>query len=298
MEKYILIDIGGSQIKHGILEDEKIIRAEVADTNAQLGGKHILNTVLGLIEEKIRYEEGSCFEGVCISSAGMVDPEKGEIFHSGPTIPDYKGINFINAVKERFSLHCEIENDVNCAALAEYMSGAGCGAQSLLCMTIGTGIGGCFIEGGKVLHGFSNSACEIGYMKMKSSDLSFEELASSGALSKRVAELKDETVDKWSGIRIFEELYKGDKDCMEEVELMCRYLAEGISNIVYVLNPEVVVLGGGIMQQKEYLLPRIGKYLNETLISVLAENIKISAAQNGNNAGMLGAYYHFRQRTR
>ena len=79
---------------------------------------------------------------------------------------------------------------------------------------------------------------------------------------------------------------------------MCRYLAEGISNIVYVLNPEVVVLGGGIMQQKEYLLPRIGKYLNETLISVLAENIKIRAAQNGNNAGMLGAYYHFRQRTR
>ncbi|MBZ4265788.1 ROK family protein, partial [Streptococcus pneumoniae] len=90
------------------------------------------------------------------------DPDKGEIFYAGPQIPNYAGTQFKKEIEGRFGIPCEIENDVNCAGLAEAVSGSGKGAGITLCLTIGTGIGGCLIIDGQIFHGFSNSACEVG----------------------------------------------------------------------------------------------------------------------------------------
>ena len=124
-------------------------------TEAQKGGPAILDKVIGIVEAL--KEEADA--GVCISTAGMVDIEKGEIFYSAPLIPNYIGTAFKKTVEERFGIPCEVENDVNCAGLAEYKAGAAAGSKAAVMLTIGTGIGGCILLNGEVFHGFSNSAC-------------------------------------------------------------------------------------------------------------------------------------------
>ena len=121
-------------------------------------------------------------EGICVSTAGMVDVEKGEIFYSGPLIPNYAGTKIKARMEAEFGLPCQVENDVNCAGLAEARSGAALGSSPALCLTIGTGIGGCILIGGRVFHGFSGSACEVGYMHMDGSD--FQTLGAASILVK------------------------------------------------------------------------------------------------------------------
>ena len=171
----------------------------------------------------------------------MVDTKKGEIFHAAPLIPDYAGTRFKAVLEERFKIPCEVENDVNCAGLAESVSGAAMGSKSTLMLTIGTGIGGCIILDGEVYRGFSNSACEVGYMHMCGSD--FQTLGAASILTKKVADRKGEPVEHWNGYRIFECADKGDEVCIRAIDEMTDVLGMGIANICYVLNPQTVVLG-------------------------------------------------------
>ena len=182
MKKYISIDIGGTAIKYGIVsEDAEVLLKKEMKTEAQKGGPAILDKVIGIVEAL--KEEADA--GVCISTAGMVDIEKGEIFYSAPLIPNYIGTAFKKTVEERFGIPCEVENDVNCAGLAEYKAGAAAGSKAAVMLTIGTGIGGCILLNGEVFHGFSNSACEVGYMHMDDSD--FQTLGAASILTKKVA---------------------------------------------------------------------------------------------------------------
>ena len=211
--------------------------------------------------------------------------------YASPLIPNYAGIQYKKILEERFHIPCEVENDVNCAGLAENRSGAAKGAKIALVLTIGTGIGGCIVIDGKVFHGFSNSACEVGYMHMDDSD--FQTLGAASILTKKVAEWKGEQEDIWDGYHIFEEAKKGDELCNRAIDEMCDVLGKGIANICYVINPEIVVLGGGIMAQEEFLKDRIKAAMDKYLVSSIAKHTKLAFAKHQNDAGMLGAFYHF-----
>ena len=278
MKKYISIDIGGTAIKYGIVsEDAEVLLKKEMKTEAQKGGPAILDKVIGIVEAL--KEEADA--GVCISTAGMVDIEKGEIFYSAPLIPNYIGTAFKKTVEERFGIPCEVENDVNCAGLAEYKAGAAAGSKAAVMLTIGTGIGGCILLNGEVFHGFSSD---------------FQTLGAASILTKKVAAWKGEPAENWSGYRIFEEAKKGDKICNRAIDEMTDVLGKGIANICYVVNPEVVVLGGGIMAQEAFLKDKIEKAVEKYLVSSMWEHTSIAFAKNQNNAGMLGAFYHFQGR--
>lgn len=289
MKKYISIDIGGTAIKYGILtEDAQFLKSFTMKTESHLGGAGILSKVCRIVEELVTQEEIS---GVAISTAGVVDCESGVILHSAPLIPDFVGTNFKKTVEERFHLPCEVENDVNCAGLAEYVSGAAKGCKNMLMLTVGTGIGGCAVVNGRILHGACNAACEVGYMHMKDSD--FQTLGAASILTKKVAAWKHEPEEKWDGYRIFTCAKEGDAQCIQAIDEMVSVLGTGIANICYVLNPEVVVLGGGIMAQEEYLKDKIEASVKSRLIPHIAKSTKIVFAKYQNDAGMLGALYHF-----
>ena len=206
-------------------------------------------------------------------------------------IPNYAGTQFKKTLEEMFQVPCEVENDVNCAGLAENRSGAAKGAKVALVLTIGTGIGGCIVIDGKVFHGFSNSACEVGYMHMDDSD--FQTLGAASILTKKVAEWKGEQENIWDGYHIFEEAKRGDELCNRAIDEMCDVLGKGIANICYVINPEIVVLGGGIMAQEEFLKDRIKAAMDKYLVSSIAKHTKLAFAKHQNDAGMLGAFYNF-----
>lgn len=292
MRKYVSIDIGGTAIKYGLIgEDARLVTRSVTDTRAERGGPAILNTVIDITAEISGQERIS---GICISTAGMVDIEKGEITYAAPLIPDYAGIAYKKVLEERFQVPCEVENDVNCAGLAESISGAAAGSRSSLMLTVGTGIGGSFVIDGEVFRGFSGSACEVGYMKMGSSD--FQTLGAASILSKKVAGWKREPERCWNGYRIFVCAREGDDLCIRAIDEMADVLGQGIANICYVLNPEVVVLGGGIMAQEEFLKERIEAAVGKYLLPGIACHTRLAFARHGNDAGMLGAFYHFRKR--
>lgn len=294
MNKYITIDIGGTEIKYGILnEKEEFLCQYKTKTEASKGGKAILKKVLGIVEELCEKNNSVDDEikGVCISTAGMVDVNTGAIFYSAPLIPEYVGINYKKTIEETFNIPCEVENDVNCAGLAESVSGASKGSKISLMLTIGTGIGGSIVMDGKVFRGFSGSACEVGYMHMAGGD--FQTLGAASILTRKVSEWKNEPQDEWNGYRIFEEAKKGDVLCNKAIDEMTQVLGQGIANICYVLNPEVVVLGGGIMAQEEFLRDKIEASMEKYLVTGIFKHTKLSFAKYRNNAGMLGAYYHF-----
>lgn len=281
MKKYVSIDIGGTAIKYGVINSEgQIVEKEQMPTEAWRGGPEILNKVIGIVET---YKKIYTVSGICISTAGMVDVEKGEIFYAAPLIPNYAGTKFKQVLEEKFQIPCEVENDVNCAGLAESVSGVAKQSKVTLCLTVGTGIGGCIIIQGKIFRGYSNSACEVGYMNMGDSD--FQTLGAASVLTKKVAERKKEPQERWNGYRIFEHAKKGDAVCCQAIDEMVDILGKGIANICYVLNPEIIVLGGGIMAQQEFLKEKIEQSVKRYLVPSIAENTKIAFAKHKNDAG-------------
>ena len=257
----------------------------------QHGGPGIMKKAVKIIEDYLKDRSPA---GICISTAGMVDCEAGRITHSAPLIPEYTGTEIKKTLEERFHLPCEVENDVNCAGLAENFAGASRGTTISLCLTIGTGIGGAIVIDNQVFHGFSGSGCEIGYMHLPGGE--FQDMGASSILVKKTAEYKKISPDSIDGRYVFENAKQGDADCIRAIDEMVDVLGMGIANICYVINPEVVVLGGGIMAQKEYLYDRIRKSMDKYLIPSVASNTRLAFAENKNQAGMLGAFYHFRGR--
>lgn len=289
MRKLLAFDIGGTLIKYGVLtEDGMIIDKYECITEAHLGGASIVEKVKRLGRSLISDHD---IKGICISTAGQIDSKEGTVLYASSLIPDYIGISLKKELETYFNLQVEVENDVNCAGLAESWVGTGRNAKSIFCLTIGTGIGGSFILDNKLQTGHNFSAGEIGYIPMEGNQ--FQELASTKTLIRNVAELKGISERNINGKDIFGLAKKGDQNCIQEINRLVYYLSKGISTIAYMMNPEMIIIGGGITVQEDYLYPLIMKQLEKDIMPAVMNNTKIKIAQNLNNAGMIGAVRHF-----
>ena len=300
MMYYICIDIGGTSIKYGVLSEKgEIFIDGTVSTKVTEKENFILSDVKKLVRNILDEYENYEIKGICVSTAGVVNPEKGEIAYAGPTIPKYTGTKIKEELEKEFSISCEVENDVNCAGLGEYWRGAGKGSKSMVCLTIGTGIGGSVILDGKLLNGIGYTAGEIGYMDVNGNYI--QNIASSKYLVEKVQKEKVERegiTDTITGVDIFELAKKGDEICIAGINEIISNLAVGVRNIIYLLNPEVIVIGGGITAQKEYLEEKIRKEVNDGMISDMFRKTRIELAQQGNQAGLLGALYNFLNKNR
>ena len=288
---YAAVDIGGTAIKYGVISSkEEIVYKAQMPTCAQEGPNVWMKNVAKVINEmKASY----ALKGICVSSTAMIDSTNGKVFFSLPQVPNYTGFEVKKYLEAQCNLVAEVENDVNCVALAESISGSGKGYSSVLCLAIGTGIGGGFTENGHLLRGATFSACEVGYIKVGDSDL--EHLGSTTALCRRVEGYKGDKPFSWDGIKVFDEARKGDEDCLKAIDIMASSIAQGLVSLSYILNPSVIVLGGGIMNEKE-LLDKIKKYFCSLINPLIAQNTAIVGATYKNNAGLVGAYYHFKEK--
>lgn len=295
MKKYISIDIGGTMIKYGIMNESHIIEEfyECA-AEADKGGPYVIDKVKHIVKEE---QSRQLIHGICISTAGIVDAEKGEILYANDSIPNYTGMKVKEVLEVECGIPCEVENDVNCAGISEYCVGAAKGSKVCVCLTIGTGIGGCILIEDRVFRGFSNSAGEVGYMRIGNTD--FQSMASSRAMVNQVNAKKGyQEKEQLDGRKIFDLAKLNDQVCKDAIAEMCEILGYGISNICCVVNPEVIILGGGIMKQREYLKPLLEASLAKYLVEPIRNHVRIEFAQNGNKAGMIGAYFNFRNRQR
>ncbi len=291
--KIIGIDIGGTTIKADLYDDfgTSLNQFKEIETiiDYDLGTNQILNQVCDLIGE---YILNYSIDGVGISTAGVVNANTGEIIYAGYTIPGYIGVNFTSEIEKRFGLSTFVENDVNCAALGELWKGQAKDKKNVVMVTIGTGIGGSIIVNGQIVNGFNYTAGEVGYIPVGNSD--WQSKASTTSLIHLYQKKSLKT--NQTGRTFFTDLSSGDKIAKETFEIFVENLTKGLLTISYLLNPEILILGGGILAKKDILLPEIQGSLAKNVIDNRFLPKNVVAATLGNEAGRIGAVKNFLDR--
>ena len=291
--KIIGIDIGGTTIKADLYDDfgTSLNQFKEIETiiDYDLGTNQILNQVCDLIGE---YILNYSIDGVGISTAGVVNANTGEIIYAGYTIPGYIGVNFTSEIEKRFGLSTFVENDVNCAALGELWKGQAKDKKNVVMVTIGTGIGGSIIVNGQIVNGFNYTAGEVGYIPVGNSD--WQSKASTTSLIHLYQKKSLKT--NQTGRTFFTDLSSGDKIAKETFEIFVENLTKGLLAISYLLNPEILILGGGILAKKDILLPEIQSSLAKNVMDNRFLPKNVVAATLGNEAGRIGAVKNFLDR--
>ncbi|GMR64063.1 MULTISPECIES: ROK family protein [Bacillus] len=287
MKAYIAFDIGGTQIKYGIVsETGTVLKHKTVPTEIHLGGEQIIQKLI-LLSKKLMSEH--TISGIGISTAGIVDVNKGIVTGGADHIPGYSTIPIIDRLQAILKVSVSIDNDVNCAAFGEKWNGIGRDKRNFIMLTLGTGIGGAIFIDGELYRGHSFSAGEWGNMLIEGK--TFEEVASISGLIHLVRKYKGES--EWNGKTIFELYDKGDREVTQAVEVFLKHLAIGISNLAYIFNPEMIVIGGGITDRGNKFLKEVKEEVEKYLHKEIYSNCEIELAQNGNCAGMIGSIYHF-----
>jgi predicted NBD/HSP70 family sugar kinase len=286
MRKILAFDIGGSHIKYGILnETGEVIHHSLIDTEAHKGGHSIINKVIEIGKSLMKNDE---IVGVAISTAGLVNFHTGTIVGAGNTIPGYKGLEIKQLVTAELLVPTEVRNDVDCVALCELWKGNH-GANNFIALTIGTGIGGGIVINNSLYSGHSFSAGEWGYMMIEGQP--FEKVASISGLIQLAKKHKENR--QWTGKEIFSLYDRGDIQIKKAVDEFYRYLAIGISNLIYIFNPEKLVIGGGVTGRGEQFLKEVRSEVQKYTQPAIYKNTEIVLSKFSNQSGMVGAVYHF-----
>ncbi len=291
MKVFASLDIGGTAIKSGLVKDDgSVISAHEFPTEAEKGPDYWMKNVVSEVE---RMKGASTLSGLCISSTAMIDSTRGKVFFSLPQVPSYTGFEIKKYLERETGLITEVENDVNCVALAESISGAGMGYSSVLSIAVGTGIGGGYTENGRLLRGNTFSFCEVGYIKVDGGTL--ESMGSTSALCRRVERAKNDPPFSWGGRRVIAAAKSGDEDALSSLAVMTSSIADGLVTLSYILNPAVIVLGGGIMKNEE-IVDEIRTKYRALINPLIGDATDIKKAHYDNSAGLIGSYYHFKEK--
>ncbi|QDP39830.1 ROK family protein [Radiobacillus deserti] len=290
MATFIAFDIGGTKVKHSLLtEDGMVLEKCQYDTSAT-----DLHAFLSdMISTIAHYQSVHNVKGIGVSMPGFINTETGYAETAG-SVTALEGKNLKTILQDRVDLPVEIENDGNCVALAEMLNGNAQDSKNFICVTIGTGIGGGIVLNGDIVHGHSFRGGEFGFMvtqKNREGKDIWHHNGSTKSLIEAYKEWKGIDSDaKIEGQVIFQEaLHDESVDAL--ISDWLSYISCGIYNLAVTLNPEKILIGGGVSVQ-EHLLERLEKQL-ETL--EFWENFRtpIVRCKHKNDAGMLGALKHF-----
>ncbi len=303
------IDLGGMSAKGAILKDGELLGKSRVVTDAS---KPIENTAEDLANLCFETAKQACVnfdevEAIGIGSPGTINSATGEVvwwsnFHWA-NVPLGAMLSKLTGKK------VFVTNDANAAALGEAAYGAGKKYQDSILLTLGTGVGGGIVLGGKLYEGFKSAGAEIGHMSIKVDGETctcgrkgcFERYASATALIKftRAEMERNKESRMWQiagsiegadGRTAFDAMRAGDESATKVVNEYVSYLGEGIANLINVLCPEAIILGGGVSAEKEYLLTPLRKYVfAHTYSSEENVPVQIVCAQLGNDAGLYGA---------
>ena len=285
--KILVFDIGGTSIKYGVCIDDQLQDVKETPTNASLGGRHIVETLISLIKEQ------SDYDAIGISTAGQVNSKEGFIIYANQNIPNYTGTQIKKELEELFHVPVTVENDVNAAAMGEAIYGAGKDYKQFLMLTYGTGVGGATVTDKEVYYGSSYSASEFGAIITHSDvrlagndyfDGCYEKYASTTGLVKLAMEYNPESNN---GRNIFENL-----DDPKVNEILDRWVDEimlGLATLTHIYNPPCIILGGGIMVQP-LIMKKIEEKKSRFIMPSFA-HVNLIPAALGNSAGLLGANY-------
>ncbi|WP_373975399.1 ROK family protein [Chitinibacter sp. SCUT-21] len=279
----IAFDIGGTQIKYGIVDEAgQVLSAQLCDTPKLEGGSGLIKVLITLAQPLITQYQPA---GIAISSFGLIDAKTGIVLGAAEAIAGYTGTNVKLELETALLLPVAIDNDVNCVAIAEGWRGAAQGVENYIAVAIGTGIGGGVVINNRIYRGHRAAAGEWGYMLVDG--VIWEDHASMRGLQAAAAHLQADAV--LDGRAIFARYDQGDEQIKLVVEHWFRLLATGLANLIYAINPERLVIGGGITARGEVFLTQLQQALQAVLLPDFKNMSEVVLASAGNHAGMIGA---------
>jgi glucokinase len=306
------IDIGGTNVKFGLIDsDGNVLHREQRPTMADKGPKPLLHLIGNIAERLLFYaaEEDYPVKYLGVGSPGAVNFKTGTVVGPCPNIPGWTGINIAESLSERINMPVYVDNDANAMALAETRFGAAIGATSVVCATVGTGIGGGIVIDGKVWRGASGSAAEVGHVPISidgplcacGARGCVEAYCSSKAITERTrAKLKgnltpvfenvlDGDIESLTIKKLFMAAKKHDPVALEVLEETAHYLGIGLAGIVNLLNPETVVIGGGIADGGGGFVEMVAAVIRKRAWESATRDLRVVRARLGNDAGFIGA---------
>ena len=290
MGRYLGIDIGGTEIKYGIFDENG--NEFIEESGSAKSVRDDLDKIIDILSRIIKSAKE--IDGVGISIPGGVDNENGVIIEGG-AIPVLAGVDLIGILNEKTGFNVAIENDANCVVLAEKWIGNGKDCSSFVCMTIGTGIGGGMFINNKIHVGKNFFAGEFGYIIIEDFEdynniptLSFS--SATEPLLKQVALAKEMKFKDINGLKVFKMIENGDEVVIEAYRKWLRKLCIGINNVGFSIDPEKFLIGGGVSGAPR-LIPDIKEELRK--INPYTESWKIETCKHFNSSGKIGAVYNY-----
>ncbi len=295
--KYIGIDVGGTSIKSALVNEMgEVLHSNSTPTQAHLGFETSLNNIKSAIKAILEIEKN--VRGIGIGLPGMVDNKKGIVITMA-NIPDWNNVPLAQIIEKEFAIQTKIDNDANCATLGELYFGAGVDCNHFVCITVGTGIGAGIINDGKLLRGFNNLAGEIGHIKTnipsaKNCGCGNSDCLEAIAATTAMIELAKQTnfANKYEEITpliIFQEATKGDKQAVEIFQIVGEHIGTGLSSIINILNPQKIIIGGGISKAGDLIFEPIKKAIHQKALPASIKDVEIMPAKLSNTAGVIGA---------
>ena len=287
MADRIGIDIGGTNIKVGLVRRGKVIKMISVPAGPDMV-KRIIQAV-----DSIRSKRP--VERIGIGCAGLVDPEKGLVYYS-PNIEEFKDLPLARIIEDYFHIHTTILNDVNGFLYGEFRFGAGKGYNNLIGLTVGTGVGGAAIIEGQMLWGSGYMAGEFGHMVIKA-DGPLCSCGRRGCLEIMASQTRIIRMAKRCHLRMTDPrgvaflARRGERRAMEIYDEIGRSLAIGIGNLINIFDPEVVIIGGGIAKAGPVLFGPIKRYLKGEVMGYRYRNFQIKKAKLDSAANLLGPAY-------
>jgi glucokinase len=315
------VDLGGTNIVVGLLpiEGGDVLGFRTLPTDAHRGAKAVVDRMVHMVEDAIREVTSTAgttrdaVAGVGIGSPGPLDRKTGTVINT-PNL-GWRNFPLRDLIANQVKLPCTLDNDANCATYGEWWLGAGRGTQTLVGLTLGTGIGGGIVLHGEIFHGCSDVAGEIGHMTIDSNGRRckcgnygcLEQYASGPAIATRAVEGLETGVDSMlsemvhgrlddiTAATVYEATVLGDAYAAEVMKDTAKFLGAGVANIINILNPEMVVIAGGVTRAGDTLFDPLRAEVRRRAFRSAQECCRIVPAELPGTAGVVGAAAVFKQ---
>jgi glucokinase len=309
---YVGLDVGATTMKGGVVDDEGRPLAQVAlPTQAHLGQEFGLQRMCETIHQAI-HAAGLTLDRVAaigVATPGLMDIPAGVVL-APANIPTWRNVPVRRHIEAIFKRPTAFQNDANAAAYGEFWAGAGRSVRSMVLFTLGTGVGGGIIHNGQIVEGRHSHGAELGHIKIEMSNPRpcgcgrsgcLEAYASATSVVKRAAEALSvngrvsvlrrpgTSPEALTARDIFDAAHAGDELAAQIVEETAYYLAVGAMNLMHVIDPDLIVFGGGMTAAGEPFLDRIRHHIRVLAFPVPAAKTEVRYAQLGGDAGFIGA---------